>query len=297
MEQFVGKRFGKLEVLKELPAVRDNSGSLRRWMEVRCDCGQVVEKKLKYLKNGDTNSCGSCVYEVVDKSAKGLPIVALDPFEDELLMVGNKYREWLVTAAGFRLGTSRMLKAVCSCGTEQYLCKSVLINGPSASCGCESKERIAEAHRTHGLAGTREYSVWANMRARCNNPKSTFFHNYGGRGIKHQESWASFDEFWKDMGEGYVEGLELDRIDVDGNYCVENCRWTDNSTQAYNQRQHKNNTSGKTGVVLNKNTNHWVSNINVKKEKIYLGTFVNLEDAVKAREDAEIKYYGELKGH
>ena len=52
-----------------------------------------------------------------------------------------------------------------------------------------------------------------------------------------------------------------------------------------------------TGVVLNKNTNHWVSNINVNKQKIYLGTFVHLEDAIEAREVAEIKYYGELKGH
>lgn len=297
MEEFVGKRFGKLEVLNELPAVRDNSGSLRRWMEVRCDCGQVVEKKLKYLKNGDTTSCGKCVYEVVDKSAKGLPVVSLDPLEDEILMVGSKYQEWLVLAAGFRRGTTRMLKAVCSCGVEQYVNKSVLVNGYSKSCGCESKERIAESIRTHGMAGSKPYRIWANMRSRCNNPNSTFFLNYGGRGIKHQESWKSFDSFWADMGGSYIEGLELDRIDVDGSYCTENCRWTDDSIQAYNQRQHKNNTSGKTGVVLNKRTGHWVSKINVKNEGIYLGTFVNLEDAIKAREEAEIKYYGELKGH
>lgn len=297
MEQFVGKRFGKLEVLSELPAVRDNSGSLRRWMEVKCDCGQIVEKKLKYLKNGDTTTCGDCVYEVVDQSAKGLPVVSLDPFEDELSMIGVQYQQWKVVGAGFRCGIHRMLKAVCSCGAEQYVDKKALLNGHSNSCGCYSRKRTSELMTKHGMADSKEYRIWANMRSRCNNPNTDAYINYGGRGISHQDSWASFDEFWKDMGGSYTEGLELDRIDVNGNYCVENCRWTDDSTQAYNQRQHKNNTSGKTGVVLNKRTSHWVSNINVNKEKIYLGTFVNLEDAIKARQDAEIKYYGELKGH
>jgi hypothetical protein len=297
VETFVGKKFGKLEVLRELPAVRDNGGNLRRWMEVKCDCGKVVEKKLKYLKNGDTTSCGKCVYEVVDKSTKGLPIVALDPLDDELEMIGGKYQAWLVLSAGFRRGTARMMKVRCVCGTEQYVCKSVLISGQNKSCGCESRERISEAIRTHGMAGSKPYRIWANMRSRCNNPNSTFFLNYGGRGINHQDSWEDFEAFWADMGSSYVEGLELDRIDVDGGYCVENCRWADDSTQAYNQRQHKNNTSGKTGVVLNKRTGHWVSKINVENERIYLGTFVKLEDAIKAREEAEIKYYGELKGH
>lgn len=296
-KDLTGERFGKLEVLSELPAVRDNSGSLRRWMEVKCDCGRVVEKKLKYLKSGETTSCGKCVYEVVDTSAKGLPVVALEPMEDELDMVGCMYQEWLVLSAGFRRGTARMLKARCSCGVEQYISKSVLVSGRNKSCGCEAKQRISDAVRTHGMTDSKPYRIWANMRSRCNNPNSTFFLNYGGRGIKHQDSWESFEEFWKDMGDTYVDGLELDRIDVDGGYTVENCRWADDSTQAYNQRQHKNNTSGKTGVVLNKNTNHWVSNINVNKQKIYLGTFVHLEDAIKAREAAEIKYYGELKGH
>lgn len=297
MEEFVGKRFGKLEVLSELPAVRDNSGSLRRWMEVKCDCGNIVEKKLKYLKNGDTNSCGSCIYEVIDISAKGKPVVALDPFEDEVKMIGNKYQEWTVTEAGFRSGIHRMLKALCTCGTVQFVDKRALLTGHSNSCGCYSRQRTSETMMTHGMTDSKQYRIWANMRSRCNNPNTDSYENYGGRGIRHQESWESFDAFWSDMGDTYVDGLELDRINVNGNYTKENCRWAGHSLQAYNQRKSKNNTSGKTGVVFNKRTEHWVATISYERQKIYLGTFTDKEDAVKARQDAEIKYYGELKGH
>lgn len=297
MEDLAGVRFGKLEVLEELPAIRDNSGSMRRILLVKCDCGNTSEKKLKYLKNGDTTTCGNCVLKEVDKSTKGLPIFEIDPFEDELELIGNKYHEWIVIAVGFKLGNSRMLKVRCSCGSLNYVSKSVLINFESESCGCASKERIADSHKTHGLAGSKPYSVWANMRARCNNPNSTFYHNYGGRGICHQESWNSFEAFWEDMGDTYVEGLELDRIDPNGNYTKENCRWADDCIQAYNKRKYNNNTSGKTGVVLNKRSNKWVVTINVNKERLYIGTFINLSDAVSAREEAEIKFYGEPKGH
>lgn len=296
-ENFIGQRFGKLEVLGELPPIRDNNGSLRRWVKVKCECGQVVEKKLKYLKNGDTSSCGKCIYEVVDKSSKGCPVVSLEPFEDELSMLGNYYQHWKVTEAGFRSGVRRMLKAVCTCGSEQYVDKNALLSGHSNSCGCYTRKLNSELMTTHGMADSKEYRIWANMRARCNNPNIESYINYGGRGISHQDSWKYFDEFWKDMGPSYILGLELDRINVNGDYCLENCRWTDNSTQAYNQRQYKNNTSGKTGVVLNKRSQNWVVSINVMKEKIYIGTFSDLSLAVKAREDAEFKYYGELKGH
>lgn len=297
MDDFVGKRFGKLEVLCELPAARDNSGSLRRWMSVKCDCGNITQKKLKYLKNGDTTSCGKCSYPVVDESTKGRPILLVDPTVEEIELLGKTFQHWKVIDVGFKLNISRMIKVECSCGETTYVAKSPLLNGLSESCGCASKERIADAHKTHGLAGTKPYNIWANMRSRCNNPNTTFYNNYGGRGIVHQESWRYFENFWEDMGPTYVEGFELDRIDPNGNYTKENCRWADDCTQAYNKRQYSNNTSGKTGVVLNKRSQKWIVTINVNKERVYVGTFENIEDAVSAREEAEVKFYGELKGH
>ena len=84
----IGERFGKLTILRELESIRDNSGSLRRVVEVRCDCGNVSEKKLKYLKSGETTTCGNCVKIVVGTSAKGNPVIKVDSFVDELEMVG-----------------------------------------------------------------------------------------------------------------------------------------------------------------------------------------------------------------
>lgn len=295
MEEFVGKRFGKLEVLNELPAVRDNSGTLRRWMEVKCDCGQIVEKKLKYLKNGDTTTCGNCIYEVVDKSLKGLDVVGIDPTTDEMNMIGNAYQRWLVTQVGFRSGKQRMVKAVCECGVERVVSKSALLSGHSISCGCYAAEQISKVLTTHGQSGvTNTYNSWANMVQRCTNPNHTQYHDYGGRGIGFPTKWKTFEGFFEDMGE-CPEGLTIERHDVNLSYSIENCSWEDMHTQAWNRRTFKNNTSGKTGVVFNKRQGSWVSTINFKSVKFHLGTYDSYEDAVEARVAAEIKYYGKPK--
>lgn len=291
----IGERFGKLTILRELESIRDNSGSLRRIVEVRCDCGNISEKKLKYLKSGETTTCGSCVKIVVGTSAKGNPVIKVDSFVDELEMVGTKYQRWTVVDTGFKQTDSRMVKAICECGTEQMVSKSALKTGHSVSCGCHSREVASETNKTHGLSKERPYRIWSNMLQRCDNPKSDYFNNYGGRGITYQTSWKVFDNFWKDMSKEYVDGLELDRIDVNGNYTKENCRWVDRSLQMYNRRPFKNNTSGKTGVYLNKRSGNWVVHINVNSEKIYLGTYQDYDLAVFVREEAELKYYGYVK--
>jgi len=88
----------------------------------------------------------------------------------------------------------------------------------------------------HGLAGTNFYRVWTNMKSRCNNPKATYYENYGGRGISVCEEWLDFDIFMKDMLKGYKKGLTLDRIDNEGSYCKSNCRWVSRKVQANNTR-------------------------------------------------------------
>lgn len=87
----------------------------------------------------------------------------------------------------------------------------------------------------HGMSSTRTYRSWQKMLARCRNPNSSAWKDYGGRGIAVCERWHSFTNFLADMGER-PEGRSLDRIDVDGNYEPDNCRWATPREQRNNIR-------------------------------------------------------------
>ncbi len=88
---------------------------------------------------------------------------------------------------------------------------------------------------TCGRSPTRSYISWKHMKQRCLNPKSKFFKDYGGRGISICEKWMSYEGFLDDMG-NRPKGLSLGRIDNDGNYCKENCRWETIKQQQRNRR-------------------------------------------------------------
>ncbi len=119
----------------------------------------------------------------------------------------------------------------CDCGNQKVMLGSLLKSGNSTSCGCKT----LEASTKHGMAGTNTYTIWIDMVRRCTNPKIKQYKNYGGRGIKICEEWLNFETFFNDMGDR-PEGMSLDRINSDGDYCKENCRWVDNMTQQSNKR-------------------------------------------------------------
>jgi hypothetical protein len=100
------------------------------------------------------------------------------------------------------------------------------------------------------MSGKRIYSIWNDMRKRCDNKIKETWPNYGGRGISYNPEWKDFNNFYKDMGESYSDNLSLERIDVNGDYSKENCEWIPLSEQAKNKRKYSSNTLGVAGCSI-----------------------------------------------
>lgn len=123
---------------------------------------------------------------------------------------------------------------LCECGNLYEAEGYALRKRVTTHCGCDSSIRSKSATQ-HGMTGTRTYRVWKNMLNRCRNPNVTGYCHYGGRGIVVCPEWYEFRSFLSDMGEA-PEGLTLERIDVDGPYCRNNCEWATQVRQARNRR-------------------------------------------------------------
>ena len=163
------------------------------------------------------------------------------------------------------------------CGSEFKTNTYDINRGYIKSCGCYHKRRTKEANKTHGLGTTRLYNIWLKLKDRVLNPKNKNYNDYGGRGITICGEWLDVQNFYNwAMSNGYEEnkGLSIDKIDNDGNYCPENCRWTTRVIQGRNQRIQKNNTSGFRGVNFHKRDKIFTARICVNKKRIHLGHFL-----------------------
>ena len=160
-----------------------------------------------------------------------------------LELIGKKFGNLTVVsrAENTKWGTSRW-NCICECGNSTIVYGTHLTSGRSTSCGCHHREWCSKQFSTHGDTGTRLHRIWKAMKSRCSNPNLPFYKYYGGKGIKVCAEWSndyiSFKE-WS-LSHGYKENLTIDRIDPDGNYEPNNCRWVTMTVQNRNKKGLKN---------------------------------------------------------
>ena len=156
-------------------------------------------------------------------------------------LTGQKFGKLTVVCEGGRTENNRLTwKCICECGKETNVVSYSLLNGYTKSCGCIRGKGSKNLNTTtHGLSREPIYNVWLKMKQRCTDPKDKRYKHYGGRGITYHESWSRFETFYEDIGKYYVEGLQIDRIDNDANYCKENCKWSTRIEQANNNSRNR----------------------------------------------------------
>lgn len=161
----------------------------------------------------------------------------------------------------------RRLRCRCTCGVDIETNAQNVFRGLTRSCGSFKIELTVSRTRTHGLTNTPEYRVWAGMKKRCYNPRSKSYRDYGLRGIAVCARWLNdFPAFLADMGSRPSVLHSIDRIDNDGPYAPDNCRWAIKTTQANNTtRNHALTFNGETRTI-----SEWTRRLNFANPLIIL---------------------------
>lgn len=179
----------------------------------KCECGNYINVEPFNLINNKVRSCG-CIKKpnLINQKFNMLIVTSLN---EERSCTGNQY--W---------------NCLCDCGNTTTLCTSSLTRNITKSCGC-----INTGSTTHGLSHTKENKIYRGMKYRCLNPNSPAYKDYGERGIKICDRWLkSFENFLEDMGNIPSKNHSIERVNVNGNYEPNNCKWIERRLQGRNTR-------------------------------------------------------------
>lgn len=216
IKNIIGQRFGKLVVLE---LTNEKSGTCVVW-KCLCDCGNIKHIRSSHLNAGPASvqSCG-CIHNhnLINKTFDRLTVIS-DSGERSL----NYQIMW---------------KCKCVCGNFVNIRTDALISGATKSCGCLRKEKIKEANTVHGFSNLPEYGLWYSMIHRCHSSNDSSYKRYGAIGITVCDRWLnSFELFYTDMGPRPSPEHSIDRINNDGNYEPDNCRWATAEEQQNNRK-------------------------------------------------------------
>lgn len=201
-----------------------------------------------------------------------------------IIQPGTRYSRLVVIKEAENRKGRRYLECLCDCGNIYNAMVKSLRNKHTRSCGCLRADAGRKQLTTHGMYGTRTYHIWSAIKQRCNDVSNPY---YGERGITYSNKWETFEGFYKDMGE-CPENHQIDRINVNGNYGPDNCRWATQSTNSHNTRPH--NKTGLKGVYPH--YKGYQALIQRNGKQYALGTYKTTLEAAQAFDRKSVELYG-----